>query len=94
MAQKSWYQRLLPRRLGFQHNILAVIPMVLVRKSSLCMHRESALTIFRYCMDADGNDVLIEEEATTESADESSDHDHEEESSTGGLNCHFHAGVE
>ncbi|CAG7922579.1 unnamed protein product [Penicillium olsonii] len=47
-----------------------------------------------YCMDADGNDVLIEEEATTESADESTDHDHEEESSTGGLNCHFHAGVE
>lgn len=49
-------------------------------------------------MDADRNDVLIQEEATKESEDEHSDHDHdhdhEESSSEGGQNCHFHAGVE
>lgn len=45
-------------------------------------------------MDSDGNDVLIEEEATTESTDEHSDHDHEESSSGTEQNCHFHAGVE
>lgn len=44
-------------------------------------------------MDADGNDVLIEKEATDESEEEG-DHDHGESSSSGGQNCHFHAGVE
>jgi len=45
-------------------------------------------------MDADGNDVLIQEEATGESESEHSDHGHEESSSEGEQNCHFHAGVE
>jgi zinc transporter 1/2/3 len=45
-------------------------------------------------MDADGNDVLIEEEATAESTDEHSENDQEESSSGTEQNCHFHAGVE
>jgi zinc transporter 1/2/3 len=50
-------------------------------------------------MDADGNDVLIQEEETTTSSETVSDHDdsesgHEESSSETKTNCHFHAGVE
>lgn len=58
----------------------------------------------RYCMDADGNDVLIKEEETgtetetehshSDSDEHSEDHEHEESSSSAKQNCHFHAGVE
>ncbi|OQE46829.1 hypothetical protein PENCOP_c001G07490 [Penicillium coprophilum] len=53
----------------------------------------------RYCMDGDGNDVLIQEEetethGTEDSHSEDDGHDHEESSSEAKQNCHFHAGVE
>jgi hypothetical protein len=47
-------------------------------------------------MDADGNDVLIQEETEVKSGttESHSEHDHEESSSEAQQNCHFHAGVE
>lgn len=49
-------------------------------------------------MDADGHDVLIQEEETeaeSGTTEEShSEHGHEESSGEAQQNCHFHAGVE
>ncbi|KAJ5185002.1 hypothetical protein N7491_007130 [Penicillium cf. griseofulvum] len=47
-----------------------------------------------YCMDEDGNDVLIQAEGSEDSHSEEDAHKHEESSSEGKQNCHFHAGVE
>lgn len=46
-------------------------------------------------MDADGNDVLIQEEGTAaESGTTEESHSEHSEESSGEQNCHFHAGVE
>lgn len=95
VARKSWFLQHLPLQLGYPRNILGAIPTAASRK---CLYghiyRTILIEVSRYCMDADGNDVLIAKEATDESSEEESEHDHEESSSSSGQNCHFHAGVE
>lgn len=51
----------------------------------------SNVRIDRYCLDSDGNEALV---GGNESSTDEHDHGEEESDSTGGMNCHFHAGVE
>lgn len=54
----------------------------------------------RFCKDAQGNEVQIIAEGTTEEhghehgSESGHSHEHESSEGSGGVSCHFHAGVE
>lgn len=97
MAKKFWFRPHLPLQPEYQHNTLGVTLTEASRKSTGTHICDNILNykIQRYCMDGDGNDVLIQAEGTeSETETEDSEDDQEESSSEASQNCHFHAGVE
>lgn len=88
------------QRVAPQRSTRAVIHMESNRKLPSMISRIILTFVKRYCMDQDGNDVLIQEQETGEEESEQNNHSHEgteesqESESKEGTNCHFHAGVE